>query len=204
MNRRTNRPLLAALAIATLPAWLGCESAPKNQYAAIRLNQPGAGVAATPPKTIDPTIVDTHDNIVQIVPIWRHFPWMKDGDETVGLVSRVYFVESGESKGAFVTGPIGAELYLLERDRDGRLVRGLAHQWKLDRAAAAGLRIRKVSPMGYSYGLPLQWPADMDLGGRQVEVVITYARADGHVIRSNAKRLRVPLPTGVTASRVGG
>jgi hypothetical protein len=203
MNLRINRLLIVA-ALSALPGWLGCEAAPKNQYASIRLNQPGAGVAATPPKTIDPTIVDTHDNIVQIVALWRQFPFLKNGDEIVGIVPRVYFVESGESKGAFVDGPIGAELHLLERDRDGRMVRGLAHEWKLDRATAMGLRIRKVSTMGYSYGMPLRWPADMDLGGRQVEVVFTYTRADGHVIRSSAKRMRVPLSTGVTASRTGG
>lgn len=204
MNPRPNRLLVTVLALATLPAWLGCEAAPKNQYASIRLNQPGAGAPAPPPETIDPTVVDTHDNIVQIVALWRHFPFLKNGDEVVGIVPRVYFVESGESKGAFVSGPIGAELYLLERDRDGRLVRGLAHEWKLDRAAAEGLRIRKVSPMGYSYGLPLQWPGDMDLAGRQVEVVFTYTRADGHVIRSSAKRLRIPLPNGVVASQSRG
>lgn len=185
--------------------WLcGCVTQPKEDpYAKVRLG--GQGTSAPRPPPIDPMQVPERDNIVRIFTIWGNVPWITDGDRfAIGVKARVYFVDSETERGAFVTGRIGAALYTVTPTPSGRSQRVLVHEWKLDRDQAAGYRIRRKAVTGYSYGLVLLWPEEVEVIGRQIEVVFTYERSDGTLIRSSRKRIRVPTPVGYRPTSGGG
>lgn len=199
LNRRTPRhasrwlALLASLA----PGLAGCQQLQPqkpNPYANVRLGGQAVPIPSTP--TIDPTKVDLHDDIVQVVQFWPQSLWIKDNatGRVIGFRATVYFQSSETERGAFVPGPIYALLSQVKSDSRGRVQRIPLHQWELDESQAMPFRVRKEAVMGYAYSFILKWPDEIDVTGRQVELVFGYQRQDGAIVRGQPIVRRVDLP----------
>jgi hypothetical protein len=140
-----------------------------------------------------------HDDITSISWWPNANPWVRDADRrVVGLIIRAYFVSGATSKGEFVPGDIQATMSLVTPKAGGGYARVPLHEWAFDRRAAAGYRLQKRAVAGDSYGLLLRWPETVDVAGKTVELVLSYKRADGRVITSVMRQLRVEpdAPTG--------
>ena len=142
------------------------------------------------------------DNVVMIRQFYAADPWIRDAEGRVsGVLVRVYFAAAAKDdevpKGILVPGTIKATLYALAPRPDGSYERRLAYEWTFDEQQAQGYRVRRVSRMGYSYGLILRWPPEVDVVGREIQIQFSYQREDGKVITQRGSRFRVPLPVGM-------
>jgi hypothetical protein len=183
----------AALALTALAA--GCHTPPPSNPPPPSVFRSGSS-AERPQATIDPTQVETRDDIFQIIRFWVEPIWLQRHDRIVGFKVTVYFLSAETGLGAFVSGDIYVWVYELVPTRDGRWERKLTHMWRFDEAEALGYRVRIRSIQGYHYGFPLVWPADLALEGRRIEIELGYERADKRVILSEPKEFRVPVPAG--------
>jgi hypothetical protein len=137
------------------------------------------------------------DDIVAIRQFYSTEPWMRDAEgRYTGVFVRVYLLSAQTEKGAFVPGTVKAAMYALTPRSDGTYGRELVHEWSFNQQQAAGYRLRKPSVMGDSYGFWLRWPAELELMGREVQVMLSYQKKDGEVIARRGSRFRVPVPTG--------
>ncbi len=187
-------------------AWLplaGCQPGnhAKDPYKDIRGPQ-AIEVRGAP--EIDPTVVPTQDDIVQVMRFVRDPIFVWDDDRPSGVVMSVYLVSAESQKGVFGRGPIEVTVDELRHGRAG-VERATVHTWRLTESDAMGFRVRKRSVLGYYYGLMLKWPKELDLSGREIELTISYTRGDGRVVSTAPIRRRVPVPFGAappsTASR---
>ncbi len=149
----------------------------------------------TRPRQIDPTRVPPRDDITAIYRFYASDPWLRDSDgEVIGIRVTVYFHSAATELGAFVPGKILIWLYEVTRAPDGTRGREYLHGWEFDERDAMGFRRRFLSVMGYHYGMMLMWPRGLQLGGKQIELVLGYERLDGRIIEEPGKVERVPLP----------
>lgn len=145
--------------------------------------------------TFDAQSVPTRDDIVAVHTFWHPVPWLFDSsNRVVGFRVPVVFVSGQTEKGAFVSGVIACRLYGRERSAGGLEQRRLLHEWRFDQQAAMNYRYRRRSVPGYQYGFMLNWPPELDLEGREVEIEFVYERGDGRQITSVGRRFRVPIP----------
>ncbi|MGE0481019.1 MAG: hypothetical protein AB7Q17_11160 [Phycisphaerae bacterium] len=199
LNRKNIRRAARCLALlaGAAPGLIGCQQfqpQKPNPYANVRLGGQAVPMASTP--AIDPTKIELRDDIVQVVQFWPQSPWIKDGatGRVIGFRATVYFQSSETERGAFVPGPIYALLSQVKSDSRGRVQRIPLHQWELDESQAMSFRVRKEAVMGYAYSFILKWPEEIDVSGRQVELVFGYQRQDGAIVRGQPIVRRVDLP----------
>lgn len=148
-----------------------------------------------PTARIDPTKVETRDDIVMVRSIWQAFPWLYDAESTpVGFQVPVYFVSGETEKGAFVPGKIFCRAYRLLNTHDGETVRELIHEWTFNEQQATGFRATKKFILGYCYGFMLTWPKEVRVAGQQIEIEFAYERLNGTVVVGTPRRLQVPAP----------
>ena len=144
---------------------------------------------------IDSTNVKTRDDIVQIVQFWNQPYWLQTSERVSGFKVTVYFVSGETEKGAFVPGTILVWVYELTPTGRGGYERKLVHGWEFNQAEALAMRVNKLAVGGYFYGFPLQWPRELSLEGKQVEIQFGYERvADKQLVLSSPRRFRVPIP----------
>jgi hypothetical protein len=141
---------------------------------------------------IDAAAVDTSDDIVFVNTYWQPQPWIMESGRIIGMSARTYFVSSASERGVFVSGDILAWVNLIDTDGFGRSARARLVEQRFPQAEALGMRIRKRSLLGYSYGLILTLPDDVPLAGKQVEVQVGYETLDGRLVRSAPRRFRIP------------
>jgi hypothetical protein len=141
------------------------------------------------------------DDVVAIRQFPPPQPWLRDADNRItGLCLRTYFVSAATDKGVFVPGTISVRMCTLRARPGGGYERTPAHQWVFDARTAEAFRVRRQSPMGFSYGFVLRWPQELNLMGQRIEVVISYQRADGKVVEGPACHLMVDVPPGFVVS----
>jgi hypothetical protein len=92
-------------------------------------------------------------------------------------------------------------MYEVFRQPDGTTEKQCVHVWEFDRAAAIGYRVRKLAVMGYYYGFALTWPPNVDVTGKEVEIVFGYERADGQIVTGTPRRAMVPGPRPADVAR---
>lgn len=135
------------------------------------------------------------DDVVAIHQFPPTRPWLEDEDGRVrGLCVRLYFISAETQRGVFVPGSMEVELFALAPRPEGGYERTLMHTWTLDQREAAGYRVTKRAVMGESYGLVLWWPPELDLAGREIQLMYHYKRKDGQVISKRSSSLLVPPP----------
>lgn len=149
------------------------------------------GKPPEPGTEVDTRRVELRDDITDISCRWKDPIWIHKAGDVVGFRVPVFFISSETRLGAFVSGDIQVNLYLLEREQD-EVLRGLVHTWELSPEKAADFRLRRTVVGGYMYGLILAWPEEFDLHGRHIEIEIQYIRGDGQTISYPPKLYRVP------------
>lgn len=179
--RRSMRlPILGLCCLMTLGLLGGCESFQRT------------GAPPSVGTEIIPEQVEPRDDITDISCRWKDPIWIYKSGAVVGFRVPVFFISAKTQLGAFVSGTIQVNLYLVERGEDGEVHRGIIHTWELDPKKAADFRYTKVAVGGYMYGLILAWPEKFNLHGRHIEIEIQYIRGDGQVISYPPKLYHVP------------
>ena len=195
MTGRRSLGRFGVVGVLSISYCLGC-AAPKPEAPKSMWRSPQDQGKRRAESEIDPTKVETRDDIFQIVQFWPQMPWLQHTDRIVGFKVTVYF-RSGETRlGAFVPGTIFAWIYELEPDAHGRRERKLAHMWEFDQAEALGYRVRKRSIQGYYYGFPLRWDDELRLEGKLIEIQLGYERRNKQLVLSEHRQFRVPVPAG--------
>lgn len=191
-NGRRLRHAGLALALAALCA--GCESTRSSSSGLAGFGRRGDAEPGGQSR-IDSSKVKTRDDIVQIVQFWNQPYWLQDSERVGGFKVTVYFVSGETEKGAFVPGNILVKVYELVPAARGRHERKLVYGWEFSEAEAIAMRVNRRAVGGYYYGFPLQWPREVSLEGKQVEIQFGYERvADKQVVLSSPRRFRVPVP----------
>lgn len=135
-------------------------------------------------------------NIIRVFKFVSSNPWLifkNDGSGRVdGVRITVYLEGPGKAKGVFGTGTLLVAMYRLDRDALGQEITRPIHEWELPPEKAYPWRAKKETALGWAYSLRLQWPASLDLAGRDVAILVKYVRDDGRVIGSSRQTLRVP------------
>lgn len=124
--------------------------------------------------------------------IYDQTPWLnvdRAGDrDPEGIRYRV-FLDTGQGKGVLREGTFHIELYVVDRDENGRLTRTLASDWHYPTSAFH--TIAKPGMLGEGYYVHLVW-ARKDICGHEIEVITQFEDPDGGMARSGTKGLRVP------------
>lgn len=140
----------------------------------------------------------TQPNVVNVLAIYNPYTcwiWNPDKSRVRGVRVGSLYLIGPDYTGVFGDGVIRPRVYVMERDDDGRKVPKLVKEWSLDVAQAVEFRAKKKTKLGWGYGLFLDW-GDLDLGGREIRVVIAFERGDGQVVTSKKTDLMVPRSGG--------
>lgn len=145
-------------------------------------------------------LANTETRILDVVayyPTPIRWIWTEDKSRVRGVVVSALYLVGPNGKGVFGDGIVCPKIYL--RDRlagEGGAQPKLIKEWELKPVDLYLLRSKKPSVQGHGYMLPLDW-GDIDLGGREIQVVISYQRSDGvPAPRFSSKDLRVPKGAG--------
>jgi hypothetical protein len=160
------------------------------------------GTATRPGDALSPEQIarqGTESHIIGVIayyPSYTHWIWTEERDRVSGLKVGALYLEGPGGKGVFGDGVIRPKLYVRQKQTgDSTQEWQLVKEWSFDALAAFPLRTKKPTVQGDGYMLPLSWN-DLNLGGHEIRLVITYERSDGHVVRSRPKYWRVPLKSG--------
>ncbi len=153
-----------------LGALSGCATMPKQD--------PGAAVSC---------------EVVKLICLYDQNPFVsfdEEGDLNVeGFRVTVVLASRKTGKGIAEDGVIRVKMYRIDRTPGSKPVRVLLREWPVNNA---GLRTFKSPVFGEGYKLLFQWAKEDDVLGHDVQLVVSFERADGRVIRSQTKALKVP------------
>jgi len=140
--------------------------------------------------------VPTEPNVVNAVAIYNSLsPWMYDRDKVKvrGVYVSGLYLLGPKGTGVFGDGVIRPRLYLVERGPDGKKQPKLVKEWSFTVEEAIPFRGKQKRTPGWGYGLPLAFD-DLDLSGREVQVLIAFERNDGRIVNSSKQTFIVPKP----------
>ncbi len=135
-------------------------------------------------------------NVLGISCLYDGFnPWMwnTDHSQVRGVKIGALFLLGPKSTGVFGDGVIHPRLFVSTRDEKGKVIYRLVKEWTYDVGQAMPFRSKRETRWGWGYALFLPW-GDIDLGGRDVRLTVSFERADGVVISGSKKDFRVPKP----------
>lgn len=133
------------------------------------------------------------DSVVRVLTIYKLIPWVsfdEAGDrDPEGVNITVYLIDGPSHKGVFGNGNLIVDMYAQEPAADGRTTRTLIKKWSFGPHDAP--RSRRPTMLGWGYGLRLDW-RPTEVMGKRIELIVSFERSDGRVVRSTTKHLRVP------------
>lgn len=135
----------------------------------------------------------TEPNIVNVVAIYNTgSPWLWDSDNNKirGIYVAGLFLFGPKKHAVFGDGVIRPRLYVLERGQDGDKHPKLVKEWSFNVEEALPFRGKKKRTLGWGYGLPLPF-GDIEVTGREVQMVICFERPDGRIVRSSKQAFLV-------------
>ena len=106
--------------------------------------------------------------------------------------SFVIELDPGTGRGVMAEGTFHIEMYQLGRSEDGELTRTLVSDWHYPTSDVH--TIAKPGMLGDGYFLHLMW-ATKEIAGKEIEIITQFEDAQGHTVRSETKRFRVPKYT---------
>jgi hypothetical protein len=169
-----------------------------------RHNSPMPVTGPSGDKTPTVTIVseDERSDIIQVINFIPTNPWLifdpLDG-KVDGFKCTVYLAaplqgERSGTKGFFGDGTIIIQMFQGGGDDSENSRMELVHTWELPPEEAAKWRAKKMTVLGWGYGLRLRWPETVTAGGHKVSFLVSYRRSDGRLISSSRPIVRrVPL-----------
>jgi len=157
---------------------------------------PQEGMTAAPAGSgvDDVARVPTEPNVVNVVAIYNSIsPWLYDRDhaKVQGIYVSGLYLLGPKGYGVFGDGVIRPRLYVLERRPDGRKEPKLTKEWSFTVEEAIPWRGKQKRTPGWGYGLPLEFD-DIDLAGREIQMIVAFERTDGRIVRSSKQTFIVP------------
>ena len=155
--------------------------------------EPGPSVAAGEKPAHAVARMPTEPNIVNVVAIYNTMaPWLWDADKTKirGIYIAGMFLFGPERHAVFGDGIIRPRLYVVERGPDGKKQPRLVKEWSFNVEEAMPFRGKKKLTLGWGYGLPLPF-GDLDLMGREIQMVVCFERSDGRMVSSSKQAFLV-------------
>jgi hypothetical protein len=163
-----------------------------------RCEQPSNSAGGPPRKSAPARAGDpgAESNIIRVSKFFSADPWLSfasDGSGKIdGVRITVYLEGPSAPKGVFGTGTIVVDMYRIEYEKHGRETVTPVYKWELPPDKAYPWRAKEKTGMGWGYSLRLQWPATVDVVGKQVAFVVRYVREDGQAINSSRQVVKVP------------
>lgn len=152
---------------------------------------PRSDVPAKKPKPRTPP-KDQGEVVRRVRCLYDEKPWLNldaRGDrDPEGLMVRV-FLDTGNGYGVHRDGTFHVDMYKITQQGPEKFDRTLSSDWHYPSSEVH--TIKTPGMLGQGYMMHLMW-ANKELAGSEVEFVIRFEGADGHIARSATKRLRVP------------
>ena len=136
----------------------------------------------------------TEPNILNVVAVYNPYtPWLwtEDKARARGIYIGGLYLIGPNWQGVFGDGVIKPRLYVMERQPDGTKAPVLVKEWSFGVEEVLPFRGKMRSKLGWGYGLPLDW-GDLNLGGREIRVVVAFEGSDAQIVTSAKKDLIVP------------
>jgi hypothetical protein len=136
----------------------------------------------------------TEPNVIRVMVFYDPYTcWFRNEDKSrvTGIWVGGLYLIGPDGKGVFGDGVIRPKLYTFELTPEGKRVPKLVKEWSFDVEQADPFRAKEKRAYGWGYALPLMF-GDLDLGGREVQLVISFDRSDGFPCTSGPKHLKVP------------
>ncbi|HPU33624.1 MAG TPA: hypothetical protein PK184_13085 [Phycisphaerae bacterium] len=195
MVPRTMQRIGRLLPVGLLLLAAGCNAGAQGRATAFG----GKGVPTTQQAMTDlerQALANTETRILDVVayyPTPIRWIWTEDKSRVRGIVVPAVYLVGPKGKGVFGDGILRPKILVHDRlEPDPKNEWKLVKEWELKPVDLLLLRSKEPTIQGYGYMLPLQW-GDIDLGGTEIQVVITYERSDGMPApRFSSKYLRVP------------
>lgn len=140
--------------------------------------------------------VPAEAGIVKLLTIWQADPFIRDpadGVTPIGFRLTLYLINE-QQRGVFGNGTIRLRMVLVERDPSGKML-GKKHvqTWQWNTAEAVPFRSKRVSYLGWGYGLLVSWDS-AEVPGKEVEIHPEFVRRDNRLVTGSVKSLKVPPP----------
>lgn len=129
-------------------------------------------------------------DLVSFFPLntWKSFD--PEGDRNVeGFAFVLYLIACDSRKGAYSNGLVHVNMYRVETGPDGKSTRELVQNWT---ARHDELNPRQPTRLGYGYQPHLFWGENVDVLGKEVEIVVQFEAPDGRVIQGQTVHRKVP------------
>lgn len=191
--RLAGRYALAAFVVAAF-AMTGCVDSKSGEFVSV-LPSP-----KPKPKSMAPQerrgeregFVDSICNVVSFFPVntWQSFD--NEGDRNPeGFAFVLYLISCKTGKGGFGDGLVHVNLYRIDRGPRGATERELVQNWTIRHKE---LNPRQPARLGYGYQPTLFWGDNVDLLGKEVEIVVRYEAPDGAIVQGQTVHRKVPGP----------
>jgi len=122
--------------------------------------------------------------------LWLNFD-SPPTNEPQGLKFSVFLAASNRELGVFGDGTLHVDLFRTENAPDSPAQRVHLKRWSFNTAQAMPFRSKKPTRYGWGYGLRLPW-GDVDVHGKEIQIVVSFERKDGSVISGLPRYLKVP------------
>jgi hypothetical protein len=138
--------------------------------------------------------VPTEPNVMRVVVLYSQYScwmWSEDKTKITGIYIAALYLLGPQGKGVFGDGVIRPKLYIMEPNKEGTKVPKLAKEWSFNVEEAMLFRAKEKRALGWGYGLPLGL-GGLDIGGKEIQLVVSFERSDGLPCNSEKKYFKVP------------
>ena len=157
--------------------------------------QPGQGAAGPDGAVIHPVArMPTEPNVVSAVAFYKPMsPWLWNADRTrvSGIYVSALYLLGPKGLGVFGDGTIRPRMLVVEMGKDGKTRPRQVKEWVFSVEEAIPFRAKEEKPLGWGYGLLLPF-GDVDVSGREIQMVICFERSDGRLVTSSKQTFLVP------------
>ncbi len=142
--------------------------------------------------SLDPKQSATKSDIYKVVcfypaNMWRSFD--EAGDRNIeGFTFILYLISSSTERGAHASGHVEVQLFRVDTVGEKQSNRVLAYQWS---RPTDELPQRNPTKLGHGYQPSVDW-GDLDVFGKELEILVRYVAPDGTIIPSRTATLTVP------------
>ena len=149
-----------------------------------------------PGSTIDHAVarMPTEPNVTAVAAFYRSAsPWGWNSDRTrvAGINVSALYLLGPKGLGVFGDGAIRPRMFVVETGKDGKKHSRLVKEWSFSVEDAVPFRTKEKKTLGWGYGIPLGF-GDLDVSGREIQMVICFERNDGRLVPSSKQTFLVP------------
>lgn len=176
------RAVLLALAAAGVLLAAGCV-------------QPEQGLGGPDGAIVDTVArMPTEPNVVSVVAFYKSTaPWLWNADRTrvSGIYVSALYLLGPKGLGVFGDGVICPRMFVVETGKEGKRHAKQVKEWAFNVKEAIPFRAKEKRTLGWGYGILLPF-GDLDVSGREIQMVVCFERTDGRLVTSSKQTFLVP------------